>query len=257
MRGNLAAYAAPLLLWLCAAPAWGAAGAARVLDGADHAELGAEIARDGVVRVALLGDRVERVIHVPEGFRVEHDPAKGDLYIHLPSEAGAEAEAEPFASLAPFEPFALFVGSERGFTYRLRLTPVLGGAAQLLIRNPATAARAAGRPQEAGDTRVAEIAALVRAVANREPLAGYRVEQAGEETLVADGVPIEIWHGPRRAAWLLALDGNGSAKTPDASALAQRFGPGVAAVWIDGDAAGGPLAVVVIDLKERSVADGC
>lgn len=257
MRGNLAAYAAPLLLCLCTVSAWGAPGAARVLDGADHAELGAEIAREGVVRVALLGDRVERVIHVPEGFRVEHDPAKGDLYIHLPSEARAEAEAEPFASLAPFEPFALFVGSERGFTYRLRLTPVLGGAAQLLIRNPASVARATGRSGQAGDVRVAEIAALIRAVANREPLPGYRVERAGEGIVVADGVPIEIWRGPRRDAWLLALDGNGTAKTPDASALAQRFGPGVAAVWIDGDAAGGPLAVVVIDLKERPVADGC
>lgn len=254
MRGNLAAYAAPLLLWLCVAPAWGAAGAARVLDGADHAELGAEIAPDGVVRVALLGDRIERVIHVPEGFRVEHDPAKGDLYIHLPSEAGAEAEAEPFASLAPFEPFALFVGSERGFTYRLRLTPVLGGAAQLLIRNPASVARATGRSGQAGDARVAEIAALIRAVANREPLAGYRVERAGEGTPVGGGVPVEIWRGPRRDAWLLVLDGDG--EKADASALARKLGPGVAAVWIDRDAAGGPLAVVVKDVNERPVADG-
>ena len=84
--------------------------------------------------------------------------------------AGAEAR----------EPVTLFVGTEKGFTYRLILTPAARDSAQILIRNAAASAvrdtsAAAGDP---GDAYVVALVALVRAVARREPLPGYAIEAA-------------------------------------------------------------------------------
>ena len=89
------------------------ASAMQILDAADHAELAAEISASGVNRIALAGDRIAKVVRAPDGFAVEHDPASGDLYLRpLSQDTGAEGE-----------PVTLFIGTERGFTYRLTLTP--------------------------------------------------------------------------------------------------------------------------------------
>ena len=137
-RPRARAVAATLLLSLCAGIA--EAQSPRILDAVDHAEIAAEMASDGVVRVALLGDRIARVIRAPGGFVIENDPAAGDLYLRPTAErAPPESDAPPMpgaprgpADLAP--PVSLFIGSERGSTYRLTLTPVPGGPAQILIR---------------------------------------------------------------------------------------------------------------------------
>ena len=60
-----------------AAPAAGM----QILDAADHAELSAEISGTAVNRIALDGDRIARVVRAPGGFAIEHDPARGDLYL--------------------------------------------------------------------------------------------------------------------------------------------------------------------------------
>lgn len=240
LRGNKAALAASLLLFLFAAggiaePASAAEpSATRILDAQDHAELDAGIAMDGVVRVALLDDRIARVIHAREGVSVEHDPDEGDIYIRLPEDGAGEAGS-----------FALFVGSEKGFTYRLTLAPVPDGSAQLLIRNPATARGAADAAGAGGDTRITDITALIRAVASRELLAGYRIDRNSEQKLEEDGgAVLEVWRGMRREAWLLALDETEASL--DAQALAADFGPGVVAAWIDdAELAGARLAVIV------------
>lgn len=236
MNGNLAALTASLLLLLHAASGWAepapAPPATRILDAADHAELEAGIAMGGLVRVTLLDDRIARVIHSPGDVAAEHDPDEGDIYIRLP-EAGEAA------------PVALFVGSEKGFTYRLTLTPVPGGSAQLLIRNPATG-RGDSPAHAGGDMRLADIAALIRAVANRAPLPGFRVEPGGEGMRVDGGAVLEIWRGMHREAWLLALPGDPEHSSEDAAVLADRFGPGIVAAWVDGvEEAGARLAVIV------------
>ena len=139
---------------------------------------------------------------------------------------------------------ALFVGTEKGFTYRLTLTPAARGPAQILIRNPAAERAQATAP--AADTRIAAIAGLVRAVANREPLAGYRVESApGEETGDAAFAVVEVWRGPSWSALAVKL---GPRAPDDPAALAARLGPGIAAVWFAGPGvgpSGGRFAVAV------------
>ena len=55
--------------------------AMQILDAADHAELAAEISATGVNRIALMGDRIAKVVRAPGGFAVEHDAASGDLYL--------------------------------------------------------------------------------------------------------------------------------------------------------------------------------
>ena len=210
-----------------------AASATQILVAADHAELPARVAAEGVSRVALMGDRVERVIRAPGGFEVEHDPDSGDLYLRPP------------ANGVTGEPVALFVGSERGFTYRLTLTPVEGGPAQILIRNPEIAAAAAVEAAPESDPRIAAIARLVRAVANREPLAGYAIEAGGGEPHGIDASVVEAWRGPRFTALVLEL---GSRAPPGPAALAERLGPDIAAVWLaepDAGPADGRLAVAV------------
>ena len=234
------AVAATLLLSLCAGIA--AAQPPRILDAADHAELVAEMASDGVVRVALLGDRIARVIRAPGEFAVEHDPAAGDLYLRPAAEqAPRESDAPPMpsaprgpADLVP--PVSLFIGSERGSTYRLTLTPVAGGPAQILIRGTDT------EPEDAVPTvtengRVATIAGVIRAVASGVPPAGYVLEPMDRDSAPRDDiVPLELWRGPGRDAVVLAMDADVQV---DAPALAERLGPDILAVWI-GPAAGKP-----------------
>ena len=225
-RRGLAAIGAALLMYMAHAASAAPAGAAEVLEASDHAELAARVAASGVSRIALVNDRIVRVVRTPGGFEVEHDPARGDLYLR--PLAGGTAEA----SAPDAEPEALFIGTERGFTYRLTLMPVDGGAAQILIRNAQAAAAKAGA--DAGDARIAGLVRLVRAVARREPLPGYAVEaQAGRSVAGLD--LIETWRGSRFAALVVALGadpGTGPGQAPDAAALAARLGPGVAAAWV-------------------------
>lgn len=246
MRGNAAARKTPLFVLLLAATALVRADVSRaaaptVLNAVDNAELRAEIAQTGPVRVALLGDRIERVVQAPGGWTIEHDADAGDIYIQSAAQYPQPAET--------VEPAGIFVGSERGFTYRLDLLPVLGGASQLLIRNPAAGNAQNPATGAAGDAHVAGIADLIRAVANRNHLPGYVVERWARETepdaaaghspflengavLPKSAAVIEVWRGARYEALALAL---GADVAPiDAAELADHFGPKTLAAWIDG-----------------------
>ena len=66
------------LLHSCMPPS---APAMQILDAMDHAELEAEISDRAVSRITLAGDRIARVIRGPDGFVVEHDAARGDVYL--------------------------------------------------------------------------------------------------------------------------------------------------------------------------------
>jgi len=250
-RDRVGALAAAFLMSLCTAPATAErAAGTRVMDAADHAELAAEMSADGVVRVALLGDRIERVIRAPGTFAVEHDPVAGDLYLHPVREPAApQVSAAP---QGPAAPQALFVGSERGSTYRLNLIPVPGGPSQILVRNadPETEDRAATVPES---NRVAAIAGLLRALAGGEPSPNYRVETADQDSAAdMDIVPVEVWRGPRFEALVLAL---GVGAPVEDSDLAAALGPDVVAVWIPEHGAhrhaAGRLAVAVREARAQ------
>ena len=237
--GCMAALAAP-------APAL----AMQILDAADHAELAAEISATGVNRVALAGDRIARVVRAPDGFAVEHDAVSGDLYLRpLSRDAGAEGD-----------PVTLFVGTERGFTYRLTLIPADRDSAQILIRNAAALPGAAVVDPVAGDPRIgvrgrphiATLVGLVRAVARRETLPGYAIARGGGVS--PDGMSfIETWRGPRFAALVFEAAHPASADADGGAALAGTIGalPGmgrVAALWLaaPGTGPGGGRLVVAV-----------
>ncbi len=221
--------AAALLLWMAHAGA-APATAAQILDAADHAELAARVSATGVSRVALLGDRIARVIRAPGGYQVEHDPGTGDLYLRpLPESADGTA---PGLDRSPGQalPVALFVGTEKGFTYRLTLTPAERGPAQILIRNADIVSAETAETIAASDARIAAIARLIRAVANREPLAGYTIEGGGNRDADNTAVTVvEVWRGPRFSGWVVEL---GVDAPRDPEALAARLGPDIAAVWL-------------------------
>ncbi len=229
------------------------AAAMQILEAADHAELAAEISAREVSRIALARDRIARVVRSPDGFAAEHDAASGDLYLR-PADA-----ANPAAAHAPV---TLFIGTERGFTYRLTLTPAERGSAQILIRNPGAMPGAAegvdgAGPALAGDPRIAALVRLVRAVARREPLPGYAIHAGAIHagTMPAGLRLIETWRGPRYRALVLETGRLPSAGTPDAAGLAGTIGAlagagRVAALWLAAPGtgpSGGRLAVAVTE----------
>ncbi len=223
--------------------------AMQVLDAADHAELAAEISATGINRIALAGDRIAKVVRTPDRFAVEHDAASGDLYLR-PAHPSASAE------MGRHDPVTLFVGTERGFTYRLTLTPSDRDSAQILIRNaealPGGGETAAAAQATKSDPHVAALVRLVRAVARRDLLPGYAVH-AGGEALQPGLTLIETWRGPRLAALVFeaarpASPGSWSGAGEDAggpAGLAGTIGslPGlgpVAALWLAPPATGSP-----------------
>ena len=229
--------------------------AMQILDAADHGELAAEVSATGVNRIALSHDRIRRVIRAPGGFEVEHDPETGDLYLR-PVAAGQGAEPEA----AEPAPVILFLGTEKGFTYRLTLTRSDRDSAQILIRNGAALAQAEAAVQSAGADprigslprtrsgvrgrpRVAALVGLIRAVARREPPAGYAIETGR----VIGGLPvIETWRGPRFSAHVV----EGDSAVADAADLAGTMGVRAAAAWLappGSGPSGGRLAVIVTD----------
>ena len=268
IRGpGLAMLAAAHLIYIAAAAVPAPAAAMQILEAADHAELTAEISATGVNRIALAGDRIQRVIRSPGGFAVEHDRASGDLYLR-PLEA---AQSGPDAAAA--QPVTLFVGTEKGFTYRLALTPAARDSAQILIRNAdASAARdisaAAGDP---GDPRVAALVGLVRAVARREPLPGYAIEAPAGTATTGGAIAetpepfriIETWWGtgafprPRFVAHVVEVRG-AVARAADLAGTVPGLAGRIAAAWLAGPGTGpggGRLAVVVTQSVELGGAE--
>ena len=218
--------------------------AMQILDAADHAELAAEISATNVNRIALAGDRIAKVVRAPDGYAVEHDGASGDLYLR-------PLTVEP----APHDPVTVFVGTEKGFTYRLTLTPADRDSAQILIRNGEALPNVANRAPPPGDSaHIAALVRLVRAVARRELLSGYGIETGHGPSV--DGLTlIETWRGPRFAALVIeaarpvSKDADGSAGL--AGTIEQTLEAGrVAALWLAAPGtgpSGGRLAVAVTE----------
>ena len=245
-RGAQVGRAAAALLFAQLIALWaaGQARALQIIEAVDHAELTAEVSSTEVNRIALDGDRVARVIRSPGGFTVEHDPVRGDLYLY--PGIGVDGLARSVAPAARASEFTLYLGTERGFTYRLSLTVAERDSAQILIRNSSTVGPRSA--VSALDGYPNELAALIRAVARREPVPGYLIVPAPN---VMDPQPagslVEVWRGPRYTARVFRTPGDGA---EDASELADLEGPRVAAAWLspagrglDGER----LAVVVED----------
>ena len=221
--------------------------AMQILVAADHAELAAEISARDVNRIALSGDRIARVVRAPDGFAVEHDPRSGDLYLRPLSPVAVPADANPVT---------LFIGTERGFTYRLALTPADRASAQILIRNPDASAAVSTDKGYVGDPRIAALVRLIRAVVRREVLPGYSILPGGGASI--GGLPlVETWRGtgavprPRFAAHVFEAGRD----APDAADLAGTIsaaagGGRVAALWLAAPGtgpSGGRLAVAVTE----------
>ena len=236
------------------------AAAMQILDAADHGEIEAEISATGVNRIALHGDRIAKVVRAPDGFAVEHDARSGDLYLRPSGPEGSDGAVA-----------TLFIGTEKGFTYRLTLTPADRDSAQILIRNAAALPDAAVvMPSVASDAHIAALVGLVRAVARREVLPGYGIETGGGSSI--DGLTLmETWRGPRFAALVVeaappASPGSRPGQAPgslsgagkDADGLAGLAGTiegvagigRVAALWLAAPGTGpkgGRLAVAVVE----------
>ena len=216
--------------------------AMQILDAVDHAELEAEISDRAVSRIALAGDRIARVIRGPDSFVVEHDAARGDVYLRPgdPLSVGVDG-------FAAREPLSLFVGTVAGFTYRLALTVTDRGSAQILIRNAATESREELATR--ADGRVEAVVTLVRAVVRREPLPQYAIEAAAGKPDAGGLAVVETWRGPRFTARLLEAE---AGSDPDAGDLAGRLAADTAAVWVGPPGSGPSGGRLVAAVADRS-----
>ncbi len=216
------------------------AAAMQILDAVDHAELEAEISDRAVSRIALAGDRIARVIRGPDGFVVEHDAARGDLYLRPADPSGGRVGGAPRR-----EPLTLFIGTAAGFTYRLALTVAERGSAQVLIRN-AAAVTEAELPRPSAP-RVGALVGLIRAVARRGALPGYSIETLPETDDGEGLATIEIWRGREFTVRVLEAE---AGPESDAETLARRLAPETAAIWLAPPGtgpSGGRLVVAVAD----------
>ena len=223
---------AALLLAALLLGAAGPAAAMQILDAADHAELVAEISDRSVSRITLAGDRVARVVRGPDGFMVEHDKARGDLYLR-PLERASTDRA----------PLTLFIGTVKGFTYRLTLRAAARDSAQIMIRNAAAASRAESPALR--EDRVGEIVALVRAVARREVLPGYVIHTPYGTPRPEGLALLETWRGGRFVVHVYEM---GSIPGDDNQTIMEGFTPGAVALWTaepESGPSGGRLVVAV------------
>ena len=295
-RSRLGARGGALLLCMAGALAAAPAAAMQVLDAVDHGELRAEVSATSVSRIALHDDRIAQVIRSPGGFETEHDPGTGDLYLRplgtghagadaargVPGGAPGGAPGDAVEDTPATAPVALFIGTEKGFTYRLTLTRAMRGSAQILIRNAAASnpvwAGKAPDGKAAGEARIGALVRLIGAVARREPLPGYAIEAPGDggergeagATGRAGGVlrTVEIWRGPRFEARVveildLTLGGPGDETISDAAGIAARLGPGsgsgagpgiapgIAAAWLAGPGTGPSGGRIAVTVHER------
>ena len=227
--------------------------AMQILDAADHAELSAEISATQVNRIALAGDRIAKAVRAPDGFAVEHDAASGELYLRSAGRSPADGT-----------PVTLFIGTEKGFTYRLTLTPSVRDSAQILIRNGEALPDAATlAPGLKGDPHVAALVRLVRTVARREPLPGYSIDAAGVSA-PAGLTFIGTWRGPRFLALVFEAALPASDDAGGSAGLARTIGalPGagrVAALWLAAPGAGpsgGRLGVAVVEARPSAALAG-
>ena len=268
--------------------------ALQVLDAVDHAELEAEVSATSVNRIALENDRIERVIRGPDGFEIEHDPTRGDIFLKpsfkpqdlavgdmveveaekkwgppgmLGGAVSTSGESTYVAGEAGNTEKTLFLGSEKGFTYRLTLKVADRGSAQILIRNMDVFHSKAvntkrlgddGTTGETGDTHIGKLTGLVRAVVNRKPLPGFSIFPGGGEKAHAAGLSVvEVWQGPGLTAQVVELVGapDPEPEITGAGGLAEWFGdngPAVAAAWLSEPGAaprGGRMGVVVFKVQ--------
>ncbi|MYA97614.1 MAG: hypothetical protein F4X91_14545 [Nitrospinae bacterium] len=236
-RNFWTACAALLLAALLLRPA--PASAMQILEAVDHAELEAVVSDRAVSRITLAGDRVARVVRGAVGFAVEHDKARGDLYLR-PLERETQTR----------ESVTIFIGTARGFTYRLKLRPAARDSAQILIRNAAAIPRTDG--PIAGKGRVGALATLVRAVARREVPPGYEVETPHESPRRNGLMLLEVWRGRKFIARVYEAD-PGPGHAPET--LKQGMAPDVAALWRSSHASGPSGGRLVVAIYETSPAE--
>ena len=267
----------------------------QVLEAADHAELEAEISATALNRVALENDRIARVMQAPGGLLVEHDPVRGDIYVRAISPAGAGTGGSDSGQPPVRGPLTLYLGTERGLTYRLSLRAVERDSAQILIRNAAAAAgiahgegiAGAGAP---GDAYASDLVELIRAAASNAPPPGYLVMSGPADSSVADGGPADGGPADGRlpdgspahgspAARSATAGGQGMSVTLietwrgrryrvrvlrvpagadlDAQALAAGSGAGVLAAWVSEGTVniGGARRAAVVELNDGAGAN--
>lgn len=139
------------------------ANAAQIKIASDNTEVIGKISQDEVNRVSLVHDRVAGV-HTNQGsYEFINDEESGDVYIRaLPDNYGA--------------PFNGFLTTEKGYSYKLLLTPIDVPSEQLFIKNPALVQADTPKHDKPILAYKQELIALITAMKQEALLSEYTVD---------------------------------------------------------------------------------
>lgn len=134
--------------------------ASQIKVASDGSEIAGKISIRDVNRISLIGDRVKSTRTSMWGYEFSNDTDSGDIYVKsLPDNIG--------------DPLNAFIITEKGYTYKLLLTPSDVPSEQIFIRNPEISNdKAEGGLKVSYEQEVIEIMKAMRSGSN---LKGFKI----------------------------------------------------------------------------------
>ncbi|MDA0967624.1 MAG: type-F conjugative transfer system secretin TraK [Proteobacteria bacterium] len=130
---------------------------------ADNAEISGKLSVIDINRLSLVNDRIKSVKTNKYGYEFINDEASGDVYIKTTSDNIGD-------------PLNAFIISEKGFTYKLLLSPLDIPSEQIFIKNPAITTEESQKENNVPLPYKEEIVRLIKQMGKGEIDIGYQVK---------------------------------------------------------------------------------
>ena len=148
--------------------------AAQVRQMEDNDEQSADISKQDINRIKLVGDRIRSTKFDLAELKVSQDDALGEIYIQL---------------LRPGQtkPLNIFITSEQNFTYKLILYPKAIPAEQILIKNDSAVVSSDSEVSKTTkNSYQQQIIALLKAMRNKSKLESYQISNSKKSIDLGD-----------------------------------------------------------------------
>ncbi len=189
-----------LLLWILPYTA----SASQIKIAADGAEIVGKISKAEINRITLIGDKVKSVKSNKGGYEFSNDSSSGDVYLN-----GGNGGTE--------EPLNVFIISQRGYTYKLLLTPMDIPSEQIFIKNHAITNDEEVASQREPLPYTQEIVDLFKAMKKGDLEAGYTVKTLSESHFAKNGMKIMLlstYTGSKYTGIIYELKNKGTEPVP-------------------------------------------
>ncbi len=148
----------------------------RQMEGDD--EQSADISKQDINRIKLVGDKVRITKFDLAELKVSQDDALGEIYIQL---------LKPRPGPDPIKPINIFITSEQNFTYKLILYPKAIPAEQILIKNDSVVTNSDSQVSKTTkNSYQQQIIALLKAMRNKSKLESYQISNSKKSIDLGD-----------------------------------------------------------------------